>query len=250
MTLYNEWLPAEATIDIDGKMVDIRCPAKIALYGALGHLCTETNHLFLRNAAKARPINYVVDVGANVGATAILLHRAFPDARILAIEPMSINYDCLLHNIKDFPLIAPLKIAAFDKRAEIRLSMPTSVQRPDIGRRFGNAGLFSIYGEDMEHSEKALADKLDDIVDDRVDFLKIDVEGAEALVLAGANRIVAEDRPFIMIEARLSNISMAGRTLKEYKEYFTAIDYIMVGNYAGDALMCPKEHEDFKWEMP
>ena len=250
MQLYNEWLPAEATIDIDGKMVNIRCPSKIALFGALGHLCTETNHLFLRNVGKARPIDYVVDVGANVGATALLFQRAFPDARILAIEPASVNYDCLLHNIKDFSQIVPLKMAAFDKRAEIRLSMPTLAQRPDLMARFGNAGLFSVYGEDTKHSEKVCADKLDDIVDGRVDFLKIDVEGAEALVLSGANRIMTEDRPVVVIEVRESNLSMSGHTIQEYRNHFSSLSYSVVGDYRGDVVLCPKEYAAIAREMP
>jgi len=250
MTLYNEWKEAEATIEFDGKMITIRCPSKIALTGALGHLAPEDNHLFLRNAERARPIKYVVDVGANVGATALLLHRAFPNARVLAIEPMEINYRCLLYNIKAFPQITPLKMAVSNRHERLRLSMPTIEQRPDISVRFGNAGLFSVYGKDMEHSEVVQADTLDNIVDGRVDFLKIDVEGAEGIVLAGANRIMTKDRPALVIEMRDVNIAMAGHTIKEYNEYFKAIDYYEVGGYVGDTVLCPNEYKDFAWERP
>jgi FkbM family methyltransferase len=41
---------------------------------------------------------------------------------------------------------------------------------------------------------------LDDLVAARVDFIKIDVEGMELEVLAGAKRVIAESRPKIMIE--------------------------------------------------
>jgi FkbM family methyltransferase len=249
--LYNDWAEAEATIDIAGKMVNLRFPSKIALAGALSHLGIETNYIFMRNACKSKPINYVVDVGASVGGTALLFAWAFPSARILAIEPMTINYNCLLHNIKDFPQITSLQMAAHSKRDEIRLSMPTPGQRPDIHARFANSGLFSIHGKDMEHSAVVQADVLDDIVDDKVDFLKIDVEGAEASVLAGATRIMAEDRPILMIELRKTNMKMAGKALQEYHAYFKAIEYKQVALYIGDVILVPSESfMDCAWTKP
>jgi len=43
--------------------------------------------------------------------------------------------------------------------------------------------------------------KLDDFVPERVDFLKIDVEGFEMNVPKGATRIIARDRSLILTEA-------------------------------------------------
>ena len=250
MTLYNKWIEAEANIDIGGKMVNIKSPSKVALSGALGHLAPETSHLFMRLAEKIKPIKYVVDVGANLGATTLLFNRAFPAAHILAIEPVELNYGYLLHNTKSVSNITPLKMAASDKRSLVKISMPTSDQRPDLHRRFGNSGLYSVFGKDEEHSETVQGDTLDNIVDGRVDFLKIDVEGAEALVLAGARRIMTEDRPVLMIELRTRNIEMAGHTVYEYQDYFRAMGYILVGRYRGDDVLCPVELDHFRWVMP
>ena len=250
MTLHNEWAEAEANIEYGDKMFNIKCPSKVALHGALGHLAPETNHLFMRLAEKIKPIKYVVDVGANLGATVLLFNRAFPDARILAIEPVELNYKYLLHNTQDIPNIATLKMAASDKRSSIRMSMPTSDQRPDLHRRFGNSGLYSVYGKDVEHSEMVQADTLDNIADGRVDFLKIDVEGAEALVFAGAKRIMTKDRPVIAIELSTRNIEMAGHTVYDYQDYFKTLGYILVGRYRGDSIMVPVELKHFRWVMP
>jgi hypothetical protein len=43
--------------------------------------------------------------------------------------------------------------------------------------------------------------RLDDVIDARISFLKIDVDGAELLVLRGAQRILRESRPPILFEA-------------------------------------------------
>ena len=250
MTLYNEWVEAEANIDIGDKMVNIKSPSKIALHGALGHLAIETNHLYMRHANKSKSIKYVVDVGANMGATTLLFNRAFPDARILAIEPVEINYRCLLHNTRGISNITTLKMAVSNKRSSIKLSMPTAAQRPDLHRRFGNSGLYSIFGKDDAHSETVQADTLDNIVSDKVDFLKIDVEGSEALVFAGAKRIMTKDRPIMMVELSGHNIEMAGHTFQEYTSYFDALNYVVVGTYRGDCVMCPAELNHFRWVMP
>jgi len=141
-------------------------------------------------------------------------------------------------------------MAVSDKRSSIKLSMPTQSQRPDLHRRFGNSGLYSVFGDDDEHSETVQANALDNIVSDKVDFLKIDVEGSESLVLAGAKRIMAEDRPIMMIELNGHNIEMAGHTFQEYTSFFDALDYVAVGSYRGDYVMCPAELEHFRWVMP
>ena len=250
MTLYNEWVEAEANIDIGGKMFNIKSPSKVALHGAMGHLCPETNHLFMRHANKSKPIKYVVDVGANMGALTLLFNRAFPDARILALEPVELNYRYLLHNTKGITNVTALKMAASDKRRLMKLSMPTGDQRPDLHRRFGNSGLYSVYGKDDNHTETVQADTLDNIVTDKVDFLKIDVEGSESLVLAGAKRIMTEDRPLLLIELNTRNIEMAGHTFQEYTSYFDALNYAVVGSYRGDYVMCPAELNHFRWKMP
>ena len=241
MTLYNEWLPAEATIDIMGELHTIHSPSKVGLFGAIGHLADASAAAFINSLGIDKPINYIVDVGANIGGTALLFHSAFPEARILAIEPMQVNYDCLTLNTMAFPQITPLKMAAHDKRCKIRIAMPTQEQRPDVQQSFGNSGLFSVYGQDAEHAETVAADMLDNIVDGTVDLLKIDVEGAELLVLAGAGRIVAEDRPIIIMELRPANIKMSGNTQEDVSGWAKKIGYKLVGKYIGDLVLFPRE---------
>jgi FkbM family methyltransferase len=44
---------------------------------------------------------------------------------------------------------------------------------------------------------------LDQIDLPRIDFIKIDVEGHEPEVLAGARRLLARDRPFVLMEINI-----------------------------------------------
>jgi hypothetical protein len=50
-------------------------------------------------------------------------------------------------------------------------------------------------------SETVTAIRLDDVIDEPVALLKIDVEGHERAVLAGAERLIAASRPPMVLEA-------------------------------------------------
>jgi FkbM family methyltransferase len=198
-------------------------------------------------AEKVKEINYIVDVGGNIGATALMFHAAFPNARILALEPMSMNWECLVYNTKDIPEITCRKTAVGSERGHISLSLPDDTQRPDIDSDLsGTSGLFSIFGKGTR-TETSTVDLLDNIVTAKVDILKIDVEGAEAEVLIGAKRIMREDRPIVFIELRKANVAMGGHTHKDYNNYFASIGYREVGKYLGDHILVPNEIDHMPW---
>jgi FkbM family methyltransferase len=49
-------------------------------------------------------------------------------------------------------------------------------------------------------AERVPMARLDDVVSRRVDFVKIDVEGYEACVIEGADRVIAQHRPVLFVE--------------------------------------------------
>ena len=155
MTLHNEWDEVSAELDILGTIVDFRCPSRVQIEGALRHF-TKKSYIDLKCLDEIRPIRYVVDVGASVGGTALLFHLSFPDARILAIEPVSNTYDYLLYNTKDIPQIKTLKMASYNKRDRISLAMPLPRQRPALSLDFGNDGLYSIFTVKIPNIQKWL----------------------------------------------------------------------------------------------
>ena len=246
--MLNSWEPCEATITTRGQVFNIKSPSRPQLLGAMKHLTYDTNWLFVQGASKIKPINHVVDVGANIGSTALLFHLAFPDASILALEPAKINYPYLLCNTEHIPQITSLQMGAYSKRCRVRLAMPSGEQRVDVDAKRTNGGLLSIYGKDSSRSEFVEMDRLDDIVSDPVDLLKIDVEGAEIAVFDGAKRILSEDRPVILVELRPMNMKMAGYTIPFYEEYIKEMGYEPMGNYLGDAILCPRELDKTAWK--
>jgi len=242
----DNWMPAKVALTIEGKVWTIKAPARPQILAAMKHLTYDENFLFIREASKIKPINYVVDVGANIGATALVFHLAFPNASILALEPSKVNYAYLEHNAKPWPWIMPLNVGEYYKKCHLKLAMPSVEQRPDVARWQSNGGLLSIYGKGG-CQESIEVDRLDDIVTAPVDLLKIDVEGAEMAVFEGAKRIIAEDRPILIVELRLENMGFAGYTRADYVKYIGEIGYRPMGNYLGDALLCPEELDRTAW---
>lgn len=231
-----------ADVEILGKMTNLRFPTNYQMANQLRHIVHDKLIDFWRVAPNHRDIKYIVDVGANMGAISLMFHIAFPDADILALEPSRVNYEYLKYNTEQFPQIAPVCVGAFSQPGFMSLALPSAEQREQVDPN--NLGLLSLYG-DGGHQEAVEVDTLDNIVSRPVDLLKLDVEGAELDVLHGASRVMAEDRPIVLMEFHDDNLKLAGRRKEDYKKFFVDAQYRSIGTYFADVILGPREdHRD------
>jgi FkbM family methyltransferase len=200
-------------------------------------------HEYLKFVASPRPIKYIVDVGACIGAFAIPYSIMWPDAEILCIEPSKQNYPFLAFNVKYLPRVKAIKLAAHHERMLLRIASPTIVQRSPADSD-ADTGLISIYGEGVKHEETVHGERLDDIVTRPVDWLKIDVEGNEINVLKGAERILTEDKPMLQVEIRQENQAMAGASVAKLILNILGHNYLPAGSIRGDMIFRPGAHVD------
>mgnify|MGYP006119386083 FL=1 len=130
----------------------------------------------------------LVDVGANIGIYS--LYAAKKKHSVLAFEPESLNFACLNLNIMDNDLkdyISAYPISLNDNNDISFLNLSTM--------KFGGSG--STFGSCLDESgntfepiykQGSIAFKLDDIIKKKniiVNYVKIDVDGNELLVLKG-----------------------------------------------------------------
>jgi FkbM family methyltransferase len=134
-----------------------------------------------------------IDVGAYQGLYTVYACRRA--RRVIAIEPnpMALIYlraNIALNNCHN-TIVVPK--AAGDKRGVIKLRIPRPAKKGHISTM---ASIVWSFEEALEIDVEA--DTLDNIVDDvgldTVDFVKIDVEGAEGLVVKGAERTLRKSR--------------------------------------------------------
>jgi FkbM family methyltransferase len=137
-----------------------------------------------------RPGDTFVDIGANVGVMAFAGARAVgPGGRVVAIEPNRDNLQRLYAGIvrNGFGNVRVLPFAASDRAAIFSLAGGTS------NTFVTEAGRGDTYAQSVVLDE-ALVDL------DRVDVVKIDIEGHEPHALAGFRRTLARTRPAMLVE--------------------------------------------------
>jgi len=138
----------------------------------------------LRDHAGA-PVRTVVDAGANVGLAARYLALAFPDCRVLALEPDPANFRVLADNVADLGDRVRAVQAAFWPVDE-PLSLDPEPFRG--GREWARTVRPS---EDAATARVAVvtpADAEARLGGEGIDLLKMDIEGAEAAFFADAGR--------------------------------------------------------------
>lgn len=117
-----------------------------------------------------------LDVGAHIGLTAISLAAQRPDCRIVAFEPLPVAADCLRRNLQANQIsnVEVVEAAVADHADGVGFNEDNGPWSIAVGSAARSRSL-----------------RLDDAVSGRPAFIKIDVEGHEPNVLAGATRVLA-----------------------------------------------------------
>ena len=135
----------------------------------------------------------VLDVGANIGYfTLIAAKLVGEEGKVFAFEPEPYNFDLLVKNIKlnGYHHVIPTQKAISDKNGRATLFLDkTQWGQHSLSR--GNVTNFS--GNSVEVEVQTLDDFLKDF-GHRVDFAKIDVQGAESAVIQGMRQIIENNK--------------------------------------------------------
>ncbi len=139
----------------------------------------------------------IFDIGANRGDTAIKYSNLFPTAKIFAFEPFVETFKKLNDNIKDTQNISTYNIAIAEKNGETifysnknedtnsllsstKIGLSSDEQVKTIGQTIVNTETIDSFCS--KHSI------------DKIDILKMDIQGAELLALNGAIKLLEEKK--------------------------------------------------------
>jgi FkbM family methyltransferase len=159
----------------------------------------------------------VVDVGAHIGLyTIIASKRVGPTGKVIAIEPDPENLKMLKKNIllNQLSNVEYLECAAYSAKKKLKLFLP-EVER---GRTIFNTVMedrVKSYDDFIEVESNTLDNILNENNVQRVNYVKIDVEGAELEVLKGTTNLLEANKSITLV------IEIHGR-----KTYLQVIDFL------------------------
>jgi len=129
----------------------------------------------------------VVDCGANIGCSSTYFLSRFPGCRVVAIEPDADNFRILSRNLAPYsPRVKLHHAAVWGNVTQLRLASDQRGAGFEWGRHVEECSL----GDDFSASDSIEAVTIEGLLAatsaNRIDLLKIDIEGAETS-LFGAN---------------------------------------------------------------
>jgi FkbM family methyltransferase len=162
---------------------------------------------------KNKKFNHILDIGAWVGTWSMAMNKFC--GRVIAFEPDSLHYQCLVKNVTDD--VETHKLAVGSEEKLISLSEDNFTQSKRI---VGEGSIPMITIDNM---------KLDD-----VDLIKIDVEGYEMEVLKGAKKTL-ENVQYLMIELNNNTKTYGSRNI-EIEKYIQSLGFRLLISHWPDKV--------------
>lgn len=166
-------------------------------FNAFKLICQERPQLFL-------------DIGANVGMSALSIFTLKSDARVISFEPNPVNYPYLDKLADRFDNFQYLTVGLGDKPATIDFYYPiyngkkmTALGSCDYqkAKSWLNSNTLYFFDENkLEIAKITVEVRTLDSFELEPEFIKIDVEGFEYQVLLGAEKTINTHRPILLIE--------------------------------------------------
>jgi FkbM family methyltransferase len=178
-----------------------------------------------------RPRTYVIDVGANIGFFTMQFAAWVSDGgKVIAVEPEAVNYARLRHAIAEAGLtdvVKTLQAAVAEVAGEGFLEVDP-----------GHPGNHKLGAEGVP----VAVTTIDDIVAARglpeVSLIKVDVQGAEARVLAGARRTLERSRPALFLEVDDRQLRRYGSSAAELLASAAGLGYA-IHSRVGEGISTP-----------
>lgn len=156
----------------------------------------------------------ILDIGANIGNHTVFFSKICNAEKVYAFEPIAETYETLCRNIslnhvEDRVVANNVALGNDSGKGRIKHFNPHNIGGTQIEAT--NDGAISIK-------------RLDDYEFERIDFIKIDVEGFEYKLLQGAKNTLNKHAPVIFVEIFEDNFSEVDKLLRSYgytDRYFT-----------------------------
>lgn len=182
--------------------------------GADGFIMSEVFHVKCYSFSSKENILHILDLGANAGFTAIYFSRLFPEAKIVCVEPMPNNIAILKQNLSlnnvDSVVI---EAAATVEDGEITMDIGDK----DYGNKIHDMPFGKIMNVDtLVVDGLSINTILKKLSWEKVDLVKIDIEGYEAILLSKNNNWLSKVGAIILEIHEGVSIEMIKEATSQY----------------------------------
>ena len=199
--------------------------------------------------SKVNKGDVVVDIGANIGYDTVLFaDKVGKRGKVIAIEPDPTNFEILQKNIKENKLFNVVAVQAALGDVNKKMKIYESEENfgdhrmwnsPDYSATVGmtiqnplksnpspcEAGCLPLTRErkTVEVYCRRLDDLLKELEYEKIDFIKMDVQGFEGKVIEGGKKIIEKNKPTIFFEYWPWGARSAGSEIKVMTQFFKSV---------------------------
>ena len=162
-------------------------------------------------------VRCAVDVGGHCGLWSKELVKIF--VHVIAFEPVPEHRECYVKNVSGIYTLHDCALGEADGSVTI-FSQP------------GSSGDSYVKGE----GEIPLR-RMDDLIAEPVDFIKLDCEGYELFALKGGEKMLRDNRPVVVVEQKPGKASKFGLKDTEAVDYLQSLGAVLRKEIAGDFIL-------------
>jgi FkbM family methyltransferase len=176
-----------------------------------------------------KPNMVVIDIGANQGEFSMLAGKILTHGEVISFEPVTEYFNLLSAN-KTLNNLENITCCQFGL-SETNESLPIYTSLAETHQNNIHDGLSTLYKSDeRDHLQEVIEIKiLDEYLTthsiNRLDLIKIDIEGSELYALKGAKNTIATYKPNILIEVSVNNYANAGYTVEDLLLFLNPFGY-------------------------
>lgn len=160
----------------------------------------------------------VVDIGAHIGYYTLILSKLVGEyGKVFAFEPDVFNFELLSKNVElnNCKNVILMHAAVTDKSEKVKLFITDASSNPNINNNSDSVDYYVIDGVSLDDYFKTL--------DKPINFMKMDIEGAEYNVLLGATDILSKN-PDMSIISEFYPIALS-KSNKSPKDFINLLSH-------------------------
>lgn len=191
----------------------------------------------MRELLAQQTVQHFVDAGASDGRVAEKLMRRFPNARAHAFEPNPGYRAALEAFAAREPRFHPVFSALADAAGEVDLNFAASPGNTSLFKPARHLQDYSPAGARIEKTARVPVTTLDAWAEktvpenEKVQFLKFDIQGGELRALQGATRLLREDVRLIYSEVLFNPLYEQGAIFSDVDHYLRGFGFELYNFY-------------------